>query len=248
MQPYIGVTGFLCRAEVDEALSVLNLIERAKGPLTRKLMIGVLACSADMAQKPNRWKHRYPNDSELGGLFPPDRRTLNLIHFNSDHANTLTVDLPRLIERGGAYIDGIQLNIPWPTPSKVHGYGKAVTLELGRIALESCGHDPKEICYRLEAYGREVKRVLIDTSAGRGIPLVLPYLKRLLEPIAERFPELGVGIAGGISLERLDEIRPLVETIPRLSIDAEGALRTPDDLLDSQKMRSYLERAFTLYA
>lgn len=247
MQPYIGVTGFMNRSEVKKALAVLNTAEQTHGKIRRKLMIGVLACSPSLSQKPNRWLHRYPPEQHIRHLFFPDRRVLNTIHYNSENTSDLLDRLKYLVEIGGPYLDGIQLNMTWPPPSQVYAHGTPITLELGKQALEACNHDPEIICNRLKQYGHDIKRVLLDTSAGHGIPLVMPYMRRLLEPIVEHIPHIGIGLAGGLSLDRLDQIKPLLQVIPQLSIDAEGALRDAADHLDVERMERYLERSFTLF-
>jgi hypothetical protein len=247
MHPYIGVTGFMHRSEVKKALAILNAAEHAHGNIRRKLMVGVLACSPSLSQKPNRWLHRYPAEHHIRQLFLPDRRVLNTIHYNSDSAVNLSDRLKHLVDIGGPYLDGIQLNMTWPPPSQVYAQGTPITLELGKQALEVCNHDPEMLCYHLKQYGHDVKRVLLDTSAGHGIPLVTPYMQRFLEPIVECMPHLGIGLAGGLSRDRLDQVTPLLQAMPQLSIDAEGALRDTADHLDLVRMESYLERSFALF-
>ena len=247
MHPYIGVTGFMHRSEVKKTLAALNAIEQTNGGVKRKLMIGVLACAPGISRKPNHWLQRHPNEHDISDLFFPDRRVLNILHYHADDADSLAERLKYLTDTVGPHLDGIQLNMTWPPPSRVYAYGKPITLELGKHALGACNHHPQEICSRLQAYKNDIARVLVDMSGGHGIPLSVPYMMRLLVPIAERFPNLGIGVAGGLSLELLDQIEPLIKAIPHLSIDAEGALRDAADHLDLERVQRYLERAYTLF-
>lgn len=56
-KPYIGITGFMSRDEVEEVLTVFP--ENS----TRKLMVGVLASEKTLHGPTNKWPNRYPDRS-----------------------------------------------------------------------------------------------------------------------------------------------------------------------------------------
>lgn len=211
------------------------------------LMIGVLASSKTINGGKNRYAHRYPSVERIREIFPPHRRTLNLIHYSTDERETLREQIKKLTSLGGPYLDGFQFNIAWPSPDAICVPGMRVVLQIGSRALEECGNDPEQVWRKLTYYDPEITDVLIDASGGKGIPIDAQTAKRYADAIREHIPRLRVGIAGGLSAETIELVRPFFDAEPKPSIDAEGQLRDPDDILNLKKMTQYLEAAARLY-
>ncbi len=246
MVPYIGVTGFMEPWEVAAALD-------AFGPLPhhrrQKLMIGVLVSSRTLDNRPHKWPNRYPDIDGIAGLLPADRRTLNLIHYATEHPSTLAAQLDDLVDIGGEYLDGFQLNIRWPDPATIIVRPHTrIVLQLGTRALKEAGNDPARVAERLDAYKEIITDVLIDQSGGEGIPLDIRVIEAYVRAIQKRHPQIGIGAAGGLSHENCGELRPLARTLPTLSLDAEGRLRTTeDDRLNIREMQEYLVAANAVF-
>ena len=85
--PYVGVTGFMSRTEVSEALAMVP-----QGS-TRRLMVGVLASSKTLAGQHNKWPGRYPKREAIASILTNDARALNLVHYSTDRPETLFTQL-----------------------------------------------------------------------------------------------------------------------------------------------------------
>jgi len=247
LAPYIGVTGFMKKAEVSAALETLDRLPNASA---HKLMVGVLASGKTLAGRLNKWPNRYPNINDIATLFPSDRRTVNLIHYATDDRRTLEEQLFTLIRLGGKYLDGFQLNVRWPDPETIKDITcncNRLVLQLGRGALEEAGNDPEFAAKCLDAYEGVITDVLVDASGGRGIPIDPGAAQAYVRAIGARHPRLGIGVAGGLSSQAVGQLQPLVGPFPNLSMDAEGRLRTPEDHLDIEAMKDYITVANALF-
>lgn len=259
MESYIGVTGFMTRGEVNQALATLDNLEREKMRSPHHLlMVGVLASSKTLAGGTNKYPKRYPKVTEIEPIFPPDRRTLNLIHYATDDQETLYEQLCQLVEYSGPYLDGFQLNIAWPNPDTLSHFGAEhdmrIVLQLGSRALELCEHDPKKVVRELKQYDGLISHVLLDMSGGKGVPMdpaktaeYVDALHSFNESLSGPCPEFGVGIAGGLAGGAFEPIKNLVQKYKGLSIDAEGRLRSSQDDLGYGMVDSYMREANYLF-
>ena len=130
---YVGVSGFVSRAEADFALSVL--------PAGLTLMVGVLASPKSLSDIKNAWHKRYAAPADISGVFSPDPRCLNLLHWSDDKpADAARVRQLRTV--AGPYCHGFQLNLEsWPltadAASEMHDTD--IVLQLGRNAQSRQG-------------------------------------------------------------------------------------------------------------
>ena len=245
---YIGVTGFMGSDEVIEALQTMD-------GESRRLMVGVLASSKTLRGETNKHPKRFPLVTRIFQLFPKKPNTLNLVHYSTDDYKTIGRQLDLLDSlvtgEGGACLDGFQLNMCWPDPEQLQearaqiGCKRYLILQLGGHAMNEVDRKPEEIVRQLSAYvARQlIEAVLIDPSGGLGKLFDLPFAQACLRALRREFPQLDLGVAGGLSAETLDSLVPLLEEFPNLNFDAEGRLRDAEDNLDLDKMNAYLKRA-----
>jgi hypothetical protein len=110
-----------------------------------------------------------------------------------------------------------------------------------------------QIVERIKEYGDTLSYVLIDPSAGRGKSFIIEdSLELELYRGLRQLSYLTVGFAGGFTgdnvAKRLEKIKTAVDSA-RFCIDAESGVRDEvnpahgDDLLNLQKVRSYLQAA-----
>ncbi len=251
ISPYIGVTGFMTQSEVASAIEAL---ERFSPWISHQLMIGVMVSARTLAGEPHGSRpNQFPDVNDVVGLFPPHRRVVNLIHFNSkDRAPAIWAnDFLRLKVVGGRNCDGVQINIPWPVPSVLACLkGKRVVLSIGHEAQRMAQHDPNRVVSLLREYVEMdvITDVLIDTSEGKGITLNSNAVEPYLHAIRRAYPSLGIGTAGGLCAEVMGKMKSLTATFPNLSFDATTRLRTPSDHLNVDAMAKYLRTASSLFA
>lgn len=234
-RPYLGVTGFMARAEVDAALEAL--------PAGVTLMCGVLVSAKTLRLERNRWWRRYPEIQDIAGIFSPDPRCLNLIHYSSDAPpNGATVG--QLQTLGGAHCDGFQFNGVWPERWTL------AALAGGNVVLQyTPGASTVLLAHHLGGARHCSRHVLVDDSGGKGLPLDVAQVRKKVEHLRSALPwDVGIGIAGGFCAETLPAVADLVRE-HRLSIDAEGRLRDGDDggTLNLDKVKSYLAAATPLF-
>lgn len=120
MKPYIGITGFMKREEVDEVLKVWPLDFPG-----RRLMIGVLASQKTLTGQKHKRPNRYPDMAYVDSIFRDSPAALNLIHYNTKDFKALGDQLVRAAWLGGKHVHGLQLNIAWPTPYSLRIYRQA---------------------------------------------------------------------------------------------------------------------------
>ncbi len=254
---YVGITGFKSSEEVSSALSE---VERISPESNRKLMVGVLMSSKTLAGMSNKWPNRYPVKEELPSVFVQHPRALGLVHYNTADPDDLLGQMwnvAKLCSMKYPAMSGFQLNVAWPKPgilqmwrSSLNAFGNmgTIVLQIGHRAFEEVGHSPEQLAEKVATYADFIDYVLLDPSGGLGklfdCPKALEYLRALRAAGLE--DKIGFGVAGGLSAETIETIKPIVEEFPDISIDAEGKLRTTEDLLDAEKVNRYLQGAFSL--
>lgn len=247
LPPYIGVTGFMNREQVDAALC-----DFPRTPFL-KLMVGVLASDKTMAGLPNNHPGKYPHQERIANIFSDDPRAFNLVHYNTHDQKDLARQLDRLFEAGGIDCHGAQLNISWPNPdelvrSRRAWSDKQIVLQLGSEAFNGVKLNPEMLAKHLRQYVGLIDYVLFDMSGGLGVGLDIQLATNCFEQYLKLGlnKSFGFGLAGGLSAETVGALAPLFRASRNLSIDAEGRLRT-DDCLDTAKTRAYLAAAAKLY-
>src|SRR3989344_4717799 len=149
MRPYIGVTGFMDRNEVETVLSGMPVEPN------RQLMVGVLVSWKTINGTQNKWPHRYPTPPRVREIFSDDPRALNLIHYNTKDPGTLCDQLRFISEQfAGKACHGFQLNVCWPNPRQLERYyattlTKYIVLQIGSQAFEMVGHSPTTLAHKI---------------------------------------------------------------------------------------------------
>jgi hypothetical protein len=262
--PYIGITGFMYRMEVE---TVLDWRPRGNflsmGPSWRPFMVGVLASSKTLAGMKNKYPNRYPPVDRIADIFPSWSVTdvVNLIHYNTDDPDTLADQLLKLTALGGQYLHGFQLNSNWPVIRKLVirelvKYHKRypnvrMVLQIGRRVVAETeaffGKEaPRELAKQVVSFGNLISDVLFDMSGGRGELLDVEQARRYLRAISERGLDRGLGVAGGLDGNTLPNIEPLLFGLSYLSIDAENNLRDEEDKLSLPAVHGYISAATEL--
>lgn len=255
--PYVGITGFMRREEVEVLLE--NTDPELFGG-RRQLMVGVLVSSKTMAGLPNRWPGRYPKIEEISGILTDSEYCTNIIHFNTDNPGDLAKDLVQLMEIGGPNCHGVQLNVRWPDPQVLADFKekferKRIILQLGRSILNRATWNTTEFQASLERYLSGftpiIDDILYDPSGGHGRTDWAPdetlnFFRKLKSLV---FPHVGLGFAGGLCAEKLPNYRFLFDEFRMiLSIDIEGAVRTPKHDPPTSSLNIYKAYAYLIGA
>ena len=246
-KPYIGITGFMSS---DDALHMLDVVPTHSN---RLIMVGVLASLKTMRGIQNKWPNRYPAMDKIARIFPKHPGALNLIHYNTKEKETLGEQLVAMTEFGGANMHGFQLNIAWPALDVLAEYKKAypakqIVLQVGGHAFEMVNNSPEQLAEQVAEYDEVAEYVLLDPSGGYGKPFNSERAREYLLALREKNLRIGLGVAGGLSPTTLNLVEPLVREFPDLSIDAESRLRTPEDRLDVNLGRAYIQKASSMFA
>lgn len=246
--PYIGVTGFMQREEVEAVLQVFP----ENSP--RKLMVGVLASSKTLSGQRNKYPERYPPIERIGDILIDDPRIINLIHYNTKDTNDLDRQLARMVEIAGPNLQGFQLNIPWPEIPPLQSFRekhpeKKIVLQIGQQAMEGVDNEPWWIADTIKEYAKNgvIDGILLDSSGGKGIPADFSFYLRCLRELGS-CNVIGLGVAGGLAARTLWKIRQTFLFFPGISIDGEGGFRDSQDRLDTKEAIAYLNEAHTLFA
>jgi len=244
-QPYIGITGFMTRQEIE------HMLAQFPSDSDRRLMVGVLASSKTIRGLPVNWAGRYPDVREINQIFVRSLKALNLIHFHhsNTHGDSLVNELLLLASIAGPNLNGFQLNVRWPDPlvlrevKLVHPDLKFV-LQIGGGAMKAVGHDVVKLANQVAEYDGLVDYLLLDPSGGTGTPFNTDLALQYLRVLSLRGFDIGLGVAGGLGPDNLGCLLSIAREFPQVSIDAEGRLRSgEDDHLDLENASTYLVRA-----
>ncbi|MFC1638743.1 hypothetical protein ACFL26_00550 [Patescibacteria group bacterium] len=251
--PYIGVCDF---ESAQQAAALTKVMRATSEPLSRRrLMVGVMLSYKTMHGIESKWSAVWPTKEDIAAIFAPQPFGLNTLHYADFVGKSTAVDLVRAAGFGGPHLDAVQLDMIWPDPDDLFVFGDArpdlkVVLQVNTKAMEDCYDDPEQIADRLDDYGGAVDYVLLDRSMGRGQGLdaeaLLPYLRTL----AERKPDLGLAVAGGLGPDTLHLIDPILEEFPGISVDAQSGLHIGGQSLatiDSGRATLYVQRAAQLF-
>jgi len=245
--PYIGITGIVTPAE-SKVITQMSL-----GNSARQIMIGVLVSSQSLWGEPHKLPNRYPNTHEIAGIFTHNPATFNVIHYNTDQPATLSDQLAEVRRLAGPNLHGFQLNMAWPSVPELRRFtdqnpDQQIILQINREAFGAVEGLTGGIIYKLkQEYLGFVDHILLDLSAGYGLPLETAWAREQLQELQDAELGIGLGVAGGLGPASLQLVEPLAKDFPELSIDAEARLRDGNDNLDLDLAQDYLRQAFVMF-
>ncbi len=239
LTPYIGITDF---TNFDQVLVMLRTLKTFKPKeMQRRLHVGVMMSYKTLNDIPSKWSNVFPPKEKIADIFFSED-AYNCLHYaDYDRVDTDLIEaLSKAIGYGGNHIDALQLDMMWPSPSKIVSAIHQteikkeiqIILQIGKQALEHVDNEPLFLVEKLKEYKGAIHRVLLDKSMGKGLGMDAQGLIPFVQAIKENFPELGIGVAGGLGPETMHLVEPLVKEFPDLSIDAQGRLRPSGNAMD----------------
>jgi len=250
-KPYIGVTGFTQNSDVLQCLDVVP------DNSERLFMVGVLLSSKTINGGVNKYPVRYPHYKNIKNIFINDPRCLNMIHYVTDDKSTLAKQLLDAAEIGGEHCHGFQLNVVWPDIPTLEEVKKE--LPNHKFVIQCSGSamrrfetaEGSTVPDLLHTVVKEYQKagvidyLLIDPSGGRGKSFNAINTIKSLKPhlLQESY---GIGVAGGLKLDTVSRLIPVLAKVPYLFWDAEGGLRDLSDNLMINEAIDYLNASFEL--
>lgn len=255
-RPYIGVTGI---STPSEAVSLVTTIDRqglANRESTYQGMAGYLlsrrTLTKDLPTRP-----QYPGMEDLPNLLKITKgHAFNTLHYATADASTLYEQLSEALERlhahGQNLVEGVQLNLAWPSSealSRLRFDHKdlKIIFQIGPRIMDD--ENPHHVATKLPEYRDVIDYVLIDHSGGHGVELEPQELVDYAHAVKDTLPDVAIVFAGGLTADNVDEKITRLKNITSetFSIDAQRGLRTEDaKALDLEKVRLYIENAQSL--
>lgn len=262
LRPYVGVAGFMSSAEIMAAIETLP-----QNP-THSLAIGILASAKTIVGQTNKYPTRYPRIVDLGQIVGPAQRIARMndmpvefiLHFAVDDEDSFHIQMERAVDVvEDCEFDGIQINASPHVITKLPLWialdaVKMATPRMKRVIMQL--RPPRDNEPRLDLIGAGIRLansdvatdILIDASAGAGIPLNVTTASIMIAGIraamADRY-SVGIGVAGGLTASTLGGVGGLMEVHGPLSFDVESGVRDDQDHMDVAELRSYLRHAWT---
>lgn len=256
--PYIGITGFMKREQVESVLMDLSL------PPGYKLMVGGLAHGNHYFDKDARGEDkkppRHPKTKDLPKIFIDDPRCLNLIHLhvpdNANHASDMYVlvyNYIHICQDAGVRLDGFQLNMNLPNQEDLFEIRDSnpdlkIVIQLNSKVINRF-KTPSLLAKRLRQYAGIANYLLFDKSGGTGKSInpdeAMDYTTAFDD---QHLPTLfGLGYAGGLSADTFPDLLPFLKMhrfFKPFSFDAEGKLHDPETgELSLNRCKDYLKVA-----
>ncbi|MDO8507607.1 MAG: hypothetical protein Q7S53_03490 [bacterium] len=248
-EPYIGITGFMTREEVDEVMSAIP-----EGS-TKKFMVGILASQKTIAGLPNKWPERYPITRDIAKITSDDERALNLVHYGDGmkhHEGLGKVLISITREYGGPNLHGFQLNMTWPEAREITEFKEKypemqIVLQAGTRTLKNTDESAEKLVngFQTAFPNGEVDYLILDLSGGLGKELNPDLIMRHIEAIETANLDVGVVLAGGLYGKNSNIVAPILRRFPNTGTDAEGKLRDP--ITDKLNIKEAIDYTSTYY-
>jgi hypothetical protein len=245
---YVGITGFNSRKEVEDVVSFLS---GYTGDV--KLAVGVLVSEKTFLGKSNDiTPNRYPKVEKIKDIFGPtfgDTRFLNAIHLSKVTYGGINEMCSALKISTGA--KAFQLNMVFPDKIDLLCYkGKfkadKFIFQINDRLLGKLGGSAEKVAVEVKRYNKAIDYILFDISCGRGL-VINPYIVlKYLEKIRFLNPDIGIAVAGGLSPINLEILMPILKEHPDISIDAETGIRNSEDKLCPERVKRFVDKAFTI--
>lgn len=241
---YIGVTGFMCKAQVHTTYQGSALsVNHSSPPL---LMVGVLAnFETLMGEKRNK---RFPSSGIIRTIFPEGERFLNLVHYSSatEDPEALYREIFKIRQYGGERCHGLQLNLQkLPERGVFKAYCKeyssdTVILQANDGALAQSGYDPNKFAEMIASYVRDHPKtgVVLSLNRGKGDALLGIEEKCVYIDALMNAKVTSVAVAGGLCAKNAHLLSPLLQGFPHVSVDAGGELCDKDERMGLSTRRA----------
>ena len=256
MKPYLGVTDFASKQQVDAMLSVFTEAFPLKN---RHLMVGTMMSYKTLNGLPTKWAAAFPKAEEFSDIYSSNHELLlNTLHYADYEDLTHPRDLTRAIMIAGhrgpfspTTIQALQLDMPWPSAALIQEAisnaqslidestkeenslrNLKVILQIGSVAMDRVDNNPQRVSKKISDYGDTIHCVLFDRSGGLGKKMDSDLLRAYILETKTNCPNVSVAVAGGLGPDTMELVVPLVKEFPDISIDAQGKLRRSGNALD----------------
>ncbi len=249
-KPYIGVTGFTQKRQIEEVLDEPFFSDDSSHSFMAGLLISEKTWNGEIGGFPKR----YPRRKDAFGIFTNHSYSLNFVHYNTKHKETLDVQLVDIESHFGPELHGFQLNIVWPELRTLENFrkksSKLIVLQISRGAFKHVDESPKKLVDKIsQGYSDLVDYVLLDPSGGESKEMDFDLARRQISEFYDSGlnSKLRLGVAGGLSASVLYDNREFFAEFNELSIDAEGKMRHPKtDEFDIYQAQYFLSTATSL--
>lgn len=232
---YIGITDF---TNAGEVMNMLRIFNTYKPPWWEGLLhVGIMMSYKTLNEIPTKWKDAWPPKEDVKDIFLQNKNLLNVIHYADYEGINVFENLKKVHLLGGLNMHAIQLDMVWPDPEAIQKFRRdesevGIILQINKKCLRLTGNDDSQLLRKIKEYGSSVNVVLLDMSAGKGIPLEPDFLIPKITMLKENLPEMEIAVAGGLGPDTINLMESIWKDYPEISIDAQGQLRSSKNALD----------------
>ena len=254
-KPYIGVTDFTTRQQVEEIKALIP------DNSTHRLHVGAMISHKTLNKIPTQtgWENIWLNSEGLQKLFVKDDSVFNIIHY-ADYgqpALTTSQNLIEAVKLSGDGVSGIQLDMLWPTHALLADLKNAfpdvaIILQVSHQAINSLSKQVtlKDVLSQYKLAGN-TDYILLDYGMGRGTSFEPDQAMSLVKLALEVFDEKSVALAGGLGPESYHNLVDIFKKFPFLSCDAQGKMRSSGSAVDPIEIdlvKAYVQGVVSLLA
>lgn len=252
IETYVGVAGGI--TSLDE----IKVLRQAMPACPfRRLAVGVLVNEKTLrCEKITETPNRYIDVHDISKVFRKDPLLINMIHLSLPDSRNLLSSMERLTMLGGANLNGFQINMKWPDPEVLKRFRIKwletrrsqpwIILQIGKDSLEDVGNCSLGLCKKLLEYNDCITDVLIDPSGGSGILTEAGDLEKYVRSITFEYPNMGIGLAGGLTAKSLEVVEEILWKYPNLSVGSGRVLCNDDGSIALDAASEFIKKVFMI--
>lgn len=231
-EPYISISGFVHRRQVEEVHSEFVRKRRKLGicVFTGKYQLSGIGD----ANVPGY----FLSGDRIRDVLISDPDLVPLVQYVGKDSEDLADQLSAIVRLSGPALRGIRLDVPWPKIEELAAFRERhpapwLTLWIRAAALDAMPI-MHEFMLKLAPYAPFLSGVFLEQKRGGRV-------KRFLTAIHETYPTLSLGFVPNLPQSDLRFLPPLLDQFPDISIDpGEEVMRARRRWLSLESARWYL--------
>jgi len=226
IKPFILLTG-LTRPE--HTSSIRAAAERLT---SRRALVGGIIGAEAFGAPAGKHPKRLVSASDLQHVFSADPKVGGIVVYEGPATKNFAQRLEDAYQLGGQHCEGVLAAVPWPEPSDILRFRQdhseaSVLLDLYPAAFARIKGDADELVRRLRTYEGVVDAAVLNPHQTLLPTQFIGYVRA----IRRAGVDIHLVAGGGLTINRLPDLKPVLRECPDLSLVVCGGIRNSLDEL-----------------